>query len=333
MKSIFQRSFVLLSLVAAGTVPVFAGDTQNVVINLPSSYTVPQADQKTIRLGDLAISIQAPDTETQKRFESLPVLEAPAPGESTRLPNHYIIQSIRKAGLNFANVHFTGERLVEILGHGRTLDIQTILQKMKNTILEESGWKEDELVLRVLSVPTQELWVPPKKIEIVLHRTSPILYGTVRYEVQLFMDSVLYKSFPIIASIAHRRSVFMPNRPLQRGDVIGPDDIREVVQYFRQELSDRQAVGDIKEIVGSKCRTPLTQSDIIQWNNLDVNYVVNQGDRVKLIVQSDGMSMQTVGKALKRGAIGDIVPVKTEPSNFVVKARILQRGLVELISS
>ncbi|MGC9329999.1 MAG: flagellar basal body P-ring formation chaperone FlgA, partial [Candidatus Hinthialibacter sp.] len=146
------------------------------------------------------------------------------------------------------------------------------------------------------------------------------------------VDDIQYKTFPILASIAHRRVAFMPSRTIKRGEVIGPDDIREVVQYFDQELLDKQAVNDRHEIIGSKCKIDVNKSDVIKWNNLDVNYVVNRGDWVKLIVNSGGLSMQTNGKALKRGAVGDIVLIKAVKTNHIVKARVIQRGLVELVT-
>ncbi|MBN2326789.1 MAG: flagellar basal body P-ring formation protein FlgA [Candidatus Omnitrophica bacterium] len=330
MKTVAAWSLVIL-LSAALTANSAPELSDRIIIELPETYIVPKADQKVIQLGDVA-EVKAPDEATRKRYESVIVLDAPEAGSTARLPNHYIIQAIRKANLDFTRLYFTGERIVEVFGFGKTLDIQTILQKMKKRVLEESGWKEDELVLRILSAPRNEFWIPPKPVDIILDRISPTLYGTVRYEVRLFIDNIQYKSFPILASIAHRRTAYLPSRTLKRGEVFGPDDIREVVQYFDQELMDKQAVDDPKEIIGSKCKTGVNKSDVIKWNNLDVNYVVNRGDLVKLIVNSGGLSMQTIGKALKRGAIGDIVLIKAEKTNHIVKARVIQRGLVELVT-
>ena len=302
-------------------------------IELPKSYIVADKDAKTIRLGDVAVSILAPDPDTQKKYESLEVLDAPLPGKIVRLPNHYIIRSIRKAMLDFANVRFKGERTVEIYGYGKTINLKTVTNQIKDEILRETGWKEDELILRVLSTPTKDLWIPQAESEIVLDRTSSMVYGTVRYEVRIFVDNILYKSFPVIITSSHRRIAYMPTRNIKRGDVIGPKDIREVVKYFDKEISDRFAVDEIKEIIGAKSKSTIRKGDVIKWNNLDVNYVVNRGDSVKMVIRNGGMSMQTSGKALNRGAVGDIIPIKTVQTNQVVKARIIQRGVVEMLSS
>ncbi len=331
-KSMLSLLVLLLTVTWSGELS--AETTQQYIyIELPESYTVTSQEAKTILLGDLSVSIMAPDQETQKKFESLEVLDAPQPGEIVRLPNHYIIRSIRKAMLDFANVRFKGERMVEVYGYGKSINLKTVIAQIQEEVLMETGWKEDELILRVLSTPTGDLWVPKTENEIVLSRTSPMVYGTVRYEVRIFTDNVLYKSFPVVVTSTHRRIAYMPTRNLKRGDVIGPKDIREVVQYFDKELTDRMAVDDIKEIIGAKSKTQIHKGDLIKWNNLDVNYVVNRGDNVKMVIRNGGMSMQTSGKALNRGAVGDIVPIKTVQTNQVVKARIIQRGVVELVSS
>lgn len=284
-------TIAILSMVAAGSNGATTYQPDDIVIDLPGSYTVTQEDQKTIRLGEIARSIQAADEQIRQKFESLTVLEVPAAGQSARLPNHYIIQSIRQAGLDYTKVKFTGERLVNVLGCGKNLDLQNIIERMNKQVLDETGWSGDELVLRIVSAPTDCLWVPPRSVEIQLERTSPTVYGTVRFEANLYIDSILYKTFPIVASISHRRTVYLPTRTLERGDIIGKEDIREVVQYFDQEFADRQTVDDPNEIVGAKCKTTLTKGDAIKWNNLDVNYVVNRGDPVKIVVQNKGMTL------------------------------------------
>lgn len=36
---------------------------------------------------------------------------------------------------------------------------------------------------------------------------------------------------------------------------------------------------------------------------------------------------------MKRGAVGDVVLIKTDATKHVVKGRVIQRGLVELVTS
>lgn len=333
MKRILPASFAILILIAFPAVAAESPDIKEVVIELPGTYVVPKEDQKKVTLGELAKSIQAQDEAVQNQYQSLVVLDAPAAGCSTRLPNHYIIQSIRQAGLDFTHVKFTGERLVEVMGPGKSIEMQEVINLIEKQVIEESGWRKDEMVFRILSVPSEKIWVPQKKIETSVERLSPMFYGTVRFEARLFVDNIQIKSFPIIASIEHRRTVFMPTRALQRGDIIGKDDVRQVVQYFDQEFQDRQAVDDLNEVIGSKCKSPINRGEAIKWNNLDVNYVVGRGDLVKILVQSKGMTLQTSGKALKRGAIGDEILIRADVTKHVVKGRVIQRGMVELVAS
>ncbi|MGC9329166.1 MAG: hypothetical protein ACP5I1_16150, partial [Candidatus Hinthialibacter sp.] len=135
MKTVATWSLVILLSAVHAAISATMDLSDRIIIELPETYIVPNADQKVIQLGEVA-DVKAPDESTRRRYESVIVLDAPEAGAITRLPNHYIIQAIRKANLDFTRLYFTGERIVEVYGFGKTLDIQTILQKMKKRILE-----------------------------------------------------------------------------------------------------------------------------------------------------------------------------------------------------
>ncbi len=335
MRNRMTWGMVLWMLFALGAGILRAGaQTEPAVIRLPDTYRVTDAKETVIRLGDLAESIQAPDPETQRKYEELPVMKAPAPGEQDRLPRHYILQAIRNAGFDVFNVQFTGANLVEVMGHGRKIGIQDVLKSLQQKIRNETGWSEDELVMRAISTPARDVWISPAgPVDIAFERASPVVHGTTRYQVRLFIDQIQVKEFPIVLSVQHRRTAFMPVRNLKRGDVIGPDDIREVVLYFDNEMLDQQTIDDRKEIIGRQCRFALTPGDPIKWQALNANFVMKRGDPVQIVLKSEGLTLQTQGQAQGRGAVGDIVPVKTANTGRIVKGRIIQRGLVELVQS
>ncbi|MFB3788355.1 MAG: flagellar basal body P-ring formation chaperone FlgA [bacterium] len=323
----------MLFTLGAGILPAGA-QGEPVVIRLPDTYHVASAKETVIRLGDLAESIQSPDPETQRKYEELPVMKAPAPGEQDRLPRHYILQAVRSAGLDVFNVQFTGANLVEVYGYGRKIGIQEVLKSLQQMILNETGWSEDELVMRVISTPARDVWISPTgPVDIAFDRASPMVHGTTRYQVRLFIDQIQVKEFPIVLSVQHRRKAFLPVRNLKRGDVIGPDDIREAVLYFDNEMLDQQTVDNRDEITGRQCRIALTPGDPVKWQDLNANYVMKRGDPVQIVLKSDGLTLQTQGHAQGRGAAGDIIPVKTANTGRIVKGRIIQRGLVELVQS
>jgi len=338
VKGSWSGTVLLVSLevafVLGAGVPRAGTQGEPTIIRLPGTFRVSRADDQVIRLGDVAESIQAPDPETKQKYEELIVMNAPGHGEQNRLPRHYILQSIRQAGLDFFNVQFTGANLVEVYGYGLKISIQDVLQVLQQKIQHETGWSDDELILRIISTPARDVWIAPaERVDITFDRASPMTLGTTRYQVRLFVDQIQVKDFPVVVLVQHRRKAYMPVRNLKRGEVIGPDDIREVVLYFDNEMLDQQTADSRDEIIGQQCRVPLAPGEAIQWRALNVNYILKRGDPVQIVLKSEGLTLQTLGHAQGRGAVGDIVTVKTANTGRIVKGRVIQRGLVELVQS
>ncbi len=334
LKNQSKRIVFLICLVFITMAAVAAVDTSNkTVIKLPEIYIVPDVNTQSIRLGDIAQSIRSADPEMQQKLENLVVMKAPETGKQSRLASHYVIQSIRRAGLDFFNLQFEGARLVEVFGYGQEIKIKDLVSRLTSQILEKTGWDTEELILRIISVPPKDLWLPPGKTEVDMERISPTRIGTTRYQVRFFSDHVLIKDFPIIVSIAHRRKAYAPVRNMKRGEIIAKNDVRETTVYFDKQTLDEQAVDNLEELIGQRCRTPIRKGSYIKWNSLDTNYVMNRGDIVQMILRNGGLTLQTSGKALKRGAKGDVIPIKLDATGRMVRAQIIQRGVVEFVPS
>ncbi len=124
-------------------------------------------------------------------------------------------------------------------------------------------------------------------------------------------------------------SVPMPRRVIARGEVIERADIewREV----RTDQIERQAVTQIGKIVGAEARYILRPGRPLRDRDLKRHAAVAKGALVTLVVQSPGLALTTRGRALKDGAIGEVIPIQNTQSKRVVQATVTGPGTAEII--
>lgn len=330
-----KAGIITILLFLSSMVPCFAaisGVQDKTVIVLPERYVVPSENTKKILLGDIAKKIESTSPEIAKKMAVLSIMDAPPPGDQVRLSNVQVLQAIRIAGFDFFNTRTDGAKLIEVSGIGQTITIDSMVKAIQTKILKETNWPEEELVMRVLSTPTRDGWLPPSKLTMEINRINPNIMGTTRYEVGFYQNNILVKTLPFIVSVAHKRVVFVPTRNINRGETLDEENLREFEQIITNDQLDQQIVDSKEALVGVKCRTPIRKGDTLKWYALEINTLTKRGDLVQVIVRNGGVTLQTTGFAQKDGGKGDVIPVKTKSTGKIVNAVILDQGVVELAS-
>lgn len=303
-----------------------------VEVAVPASHIIAEDDIAYVTLGALAESIETDDETFKAALLDLPIIDAPQPGDSSRFNSINILQAARRANLDYRRISLIGSRQTEVFGPGQTVDMDRMIDAIQADILRESGWSLDELSMRVLSSPPEQVWLPPGDVKLYINRVTPHFQGNARFEVEFYIDRVQVDKAIFLVSSERRRTVMVPVDDMKRGDVIGPDDLQERIIYVDNEALDKQIAGDLDDLVGSRVKTSLRKNEPIKWFALESNYVLRHGSVVTMIIRHNGLTMHAQAEAQKRAAPGDVIPVKAEATGQVVMARVLDRDLVELIN-
>ena len=117
-------------------------------------------------------------------------------------------------------------------------------------------------------------------------------------------------------------------RALERGDVIGPDDI--AVQ--RRDISSLtgRVYRSADEVIGKRTRVPVRANAPLKGDQLEKVPLVKSGQLVTIIVDNQAMRLTATGKARGNGAEGDIVMVQNLGSLKEVPARVIDAGTVQV---
>lgn len=117
-------------------------------------------------------------------------------------------------------------------------------------------------------------------------------------------------------------------RALERGDVIGPDDV--TVQ--RRDLSSLpgRVYQSVEEVVGKRARVPVRANMPLRGEQLEKVPLVKSGQLVTIVIDNQTMRLTATGKARGNGAEGDIVKVQNLGSLKEVPARVIDSGTVQV---
>lgn len=332
MTTIYKYTFISVTLLILFTSNADANNKKDITwLQLPKEYIV-SGTNAVIYLHEIVETIKGENAEYIAQILPVPVMETPEPGTHRRLAHHQIILALRQAGFDTLDIRFEGNQLVEVYGPGQKVTRTEMVDAIENKILRETGLNADDFRLQVVSSPPYDSWLKPGAYEIHVDRVNPSVLGTSRYNVRFIQDRILAKEEAFLVNIARKREVFMPVDNLGRGTVIRPENIHKEIRYVDQEAKDKLYVDNINEIIGKKCRNNLRQTDIITWNMLETNFVVNRGETVRAMLNSDKFTMQTTAKTESRGAPGDIIPIKMELTGKIVNARVMNGDMVEIVT-
>lgn len=126
----------------------------------------------------------------------------------------------------------------------------------------------------------------------------------------------------IIRSVVVAKYTLKPFRVIESGDV-------EVKPTYLSRKGTHYAV-ELGEVVGKKTRKPIEAGTPITPDMLQDVPVMRQGDRVTLIVESDGFQIMASGEAKGNGFLGKQVPVINVDSQKMVYGKVLDAVTVQV---
>ncbi len=117
-------------------------------------------------------------------------------------------------------------------------------------------------------------------------------------------------------------------RTLRSGDVIQASDIAWLAVPEGQV--SRNMILSTDKLIGMTPRTQIKQGSPIRLSEVNRPILVKRGALVKINFNTDKISLSTLGKAVEKGGMGDVIQVKNNASNKIVSAIVLGPNLVQV---
>jgi len=138
----------------------------------------------------------------------------------------------------------------------------------------------------------------------------------VRTQIDSFVDDEETETAPNLDREAGYANFVVLTKSLQKGEIIGADDVRLVsrdanpgVGYFR----------DINDVVGRKAKRAVNINQIIRTRHLELDYAIKKDQSVIIESKIGPVTVVSGGIAVDDAQLGELVKVKNDSSGLVVE--------------
>ncbi|QBF29702.1 flagellar basal body P-ring formation chaperone FlgA [Thalassococcus sp. S3] len=131
-------------------------------------------------------------------------------------------------------------------------------------------------------------------------------------------------AFLLIAAQAVQADILVPARTIRAGSVIGPEDL------VIKQVSIAGALSDPSEVIGQEARIALYPGRPMRPGDIGPPAIVERNQMVPLIYARAGLRISTAGRALGRGADGDMIRVMNLSSRNILFGLIRADGSVHV---
>jgi flagella basal body P-ring formation protein FlgA len=114
--------------------------------------------------------------------------------------------------------------------------------------------------------------------------------------------------------------VLVATRMIRAQALIGPEDVHLVPG------DNPQALTSVDQVIGQEARVTLYPGRPIRANDIAPPTLVDRNQMIVLIYRNGPLSIQTEGRALERGGLGDAIRVLNLASKTTVSARVGAQG-------
>ncbi len=339
------RVVTFLLCLVASTLSAFAfSPSQPLRVTVRASG---QCDSNTIRLRDVAEV-----SGTGGRIEQLRELVlGPSPNEtqSDRWTKEEIWAQLTLQGFSNAEVLLTGAVACDVKRAppkvAQRTEFHPTSAQPNSHILAQRNVEQAIIAYLQAQVDSKTLWkvqvtLPAEHIKTLNQKRSilGVAGGTSPWEgnqtFRLLLQSPQGESeIAIQAMVAAPPLVAAAVGPLRPGHVLLEKDIQYLPLTSSAKLEASDCYLDAREAIGKELRKAVANGQVIAKRDLGAPRVVSAGDLVEVEVLAGSVTVQTSGKCLQPGGIGDTISIEVLPQKKKIMAQIVADRKVQVSSN
>ena len=122
--------------------------------------------------------------------------------------------------------------------------------------------------------------------------------------------------------------VVVAKRPLRKHKPIDENDI----ELRKMDLAQLPAnvITDPEDVIGKRTRQTIGSKAVLHTDLIELPPIIKRGDVVVIVFEQNGLRITALGKAKRRGRLGERIPVENIDSNKILHAQIVDSHTVKL---
>ncbi len=316
MRMLFCRIILLLLPVVAAAAPA--------VVRLKPTASV---SGEVIKVADVAEVMGGEGT----RLREIEVGNSPWPGCTAVVDKDTLALRLASAGVDLASVRLEG-RVCRVRRAGVRIRGRDIAEAAVRALKEGTG-KGVNLQVTVLSVP-HDVFVPEGKGKVDLVAALPagaVPSGVTGVRVNVVRNGRRLAVRTVTVEVHVFMDVVVASRGISRGETLGVVNLtrakRMVDRLYTSVFTDVGALSGKVAACNIPFGTVITRRMVAEPER---PLVIEYNQRVQVVLETPVLRVVTVGRALGRGRVGDIITVENISSRKKITGRVMADGTVRV---
>lgn len=133
---------------------------------------------------------------------------------------------------------------------------------------------------------------------------------------------------PLTGRVIVKRDVPVLARRLERGTIIGPNDI-DFIAFVEERISS-DVITEPSQLIGRELRRDTPENEILRSRDIMPQRFVQRGNLVTMKIETPYIQITAQGKAQQDGTAGDTIKILNTQSNRIVEGIVVAPGVVEI---
>ncbi len=263
-------------------------------------------------------------------------LEAPAEiavyRAAQQIAAERIAEAVRQALIEATNFKTGITRL-------RRLDLPGHLSAVSGETLASRGTAQEGAREKINPLSERDWWpthswsgisVPAGQTELrVTYNKQQNLLLPFTVVVEIAVDGQIVKRLPLTAQLEVHARVAIAGRHLAANERLNPDtDVSFEIRRLTGRLSDY--ITEAQSLRGKSVRRPVAAGQALTADMFFNDLLVRRGDEVKIIAESERMSIITRGEAQAAGRLGERIQVRNLQTKALLQGEVIDEGVVKV---
>ena len=272
--------------------------------------------------------VETDNKELIDKYGEMIIVQSPKPSTTAEISKNYIKIKLKQFGVKEEEIIYPSKIVVKRIGlrkAGKEI-YDKILERLNEIYLAEGSNAEFEF-----RISDSEIELPNDNytIKIDSEKLNPSKKGEFTIVCEVIINEKVEKRFNVYLSVGKRRSVYVLKDGVSRGEKFSLNKIekKEIIDDGKKVYIGEQ---DIEKYQKKVYKMPIKRGEILKAEDFTGLKVIRQNSKVRVVIESEGMAVTYIGRAMEDGYLGESVKVINENSKKIITGIVQENGSVKV---
>ena len=299
-------------------------DSHKATVNIIDS---PSVDGEVMYLKDIA-EIKGEDADFVNRLKNVAIGYSPLPGELQSITDEQLKLSIKRDRIAVEDIKLNSPKQVNISRKYFEFTPQQLRSAIEDFVESRTDITKGRIVVDNVNYSGKIILPSPDFGYEINAGSSLNSSGRKFFNIIFKTDGKFLKGLNIAADLKVVLPVAVAANHIKKGEPVSETSIQIEEREISRDLT--QIVTDPSDVIGKQAKVDIAKGEVITIGSAETMTLVNQGDVVNIVAESNMLRVAVKGVVRDKGGKGELVKVLNVSSNKIIHAKIIDSNTVKV---